>query len=202
MIIDTEKLRQVLQTRTKHIIPQEFENSPIVDSIQRASVAITLLPNADDQYGYSILFNQRSDQVPNHKGQVAFPGGGFKDEDLTLINTAIRETYEETGLIIKKADFLGEIDDFITISDFLVTPYVVLGPQKPRELKPDGWEIIEAFEVPISFLLDENNYEIKQREYLGRIFDIHYYYYNSKTIWGVTGEILNYFLKIIKDHTL
>ncbi|OLS26183.1 MAG: putative Nudix hydrolase NudL [Candidatus Heimdallarchaeota archaeon LC_3] len=199
MDIDTKRLNKVLKNRTKFINPREFEKSPLIDTIQRAGVLIVLLPTLEDKYGYSILFNQRSDHVPNHKGQIAFPGGGYKDEDLTLLNTAIRETFEESGLKIRIQDILGEMDDFLTISDFLVTPFIGLGPSKPRTLRPDGWEIIESFEVPLSVLMDEKNSEIKQKEYLGKVYDVHYYYYNDRIIWGVTGEILYHFLKILKE---
>ena len=69
----------------------------------------------------------------------------------------------------------------------------------PRTYRPDGWEIIEIFEVPLRHLLDPQNYEVKQREYKGNLFPLHFYYYQNRIIWGVTGEILTNFLELVKE---
>ena len=52
-------------------------------------------------------------------------------------------------------------------------------------------------EVPLNFLLDPNIFEIKQLEKFGVKWNVHYYYYNSHTIWGVTGFLLSNFLSLV-----
>lgn len=195
-----DALKNILETRKKHIRPSEYEGVSLPANIRRAGVLILLLPTISDNHkSYNLLFNQRSEQVPKHKGQIAFPGGGFIDDDITLKNTAIRETFEETNLTIDPSNILGELDDFVTISDYIVTPFVGIGPLPPRTYRPDGWEIIEIFEVPLRHLLDPQNYEVKQREYKGNLFPLHFYYYQNRIIWGVTGEILTNFLELVKE---
>ena len=193
-------LKDILERREKHVNPPEYEGVPLPANIRRAGVLILLLPvSKNTNEGYNVLFNQRSEQVPKHKGQIAFPGGGYMNDDLTLKNTALRETFEETSLTISPSNILGELDDFLTISDYMVTPFVGTGPLPPRTYHPDGWEITEIFEVPLTHLLDPKNYEVKQREYKGKSYPIHFYYYKNRIIWGVTGEILNSFLELVKE---
>ena len=73
---------------------------------------------------YDMMFNRRSHQVTKHKGEIAFPGGGHEEGDSDLLETALRETYEEMGIRSKDITVLGELDDFKTITDYKVSPYV------------------------------------------------------------------------------
>ena len=71
-----------------------------------------------------MLFNKRSEHVDKHKGEIAFPGGGWESGDATILDTALRETWEEMSIDPADVTVLGELDDIVTISDFVVTPYV------------------------------------------------------------------------------
>lgn len=90
-----------------------------------------------------------------HKGQVSFPGGAYKEEDGTLLNTALRECAEEIGLAPEAVEVLGELDDTLTVtSGFIISPFVAV----IQELQPrfDPIEIEEILEIPISALLDKD----------------------------------------------
>lgn len=192
---------------TKHVIWPESKEKTVNLTLKEAAVSIILVEN--NIGGYSIVFGQRSNDVPQHKGQIAFPGGGLHKNE-TLFEAAIRETQEETGLIIDvnntdSWNFLGEYPKkFITISDYLITPYIFIykpfrnGFTSEKAKKslyiPDGREMVDVFDVPLTHLLDPANVQLQRREWQGRIFDIHYYTYNDKTIWGVTGMLLYDFL--------
>lgn len=201
-------------TETPHTIFPEADGDAFEFShLRPAAVSIILVEKQRGQF--SIIFGQRSNEVPQHKGQIAFPGGGMRKNE-TPLETAIRETMEETGLkIIPNSDshwiYLGEYPKrFITISDFLITPFIFI--YRPNgdngntlesikaEYIPDGSEILEVFDVPLNHLLDDKNVRVERREWQGRIFPIHYYNFKNKTIWGVTGMLLFDFLSSLKPY--
>lgn len=203
---------------TKHsIFPESGDSFVELHHLRKAAVSIILVEKAPNSF--SIIFGQRSNDVPQHKGQIAFPGGGIKTNEAPL-ETAIRETQEETGLHINiKNDshwvLLGEYPKkFITVSDYLITPYVFIykpngngngngkisANKSTSSYVPDGYEILEVFDVPLDHLLNPTNVRVEKREWQGRTFDIHYYSYNDKTIWGVTGMVLYDFLSSLQPY--
>lgn len=206
-MIEVQNFKNWLQA-TQHTIYPEARNGAFeIQHLRKAAVSIILVEKTPGNF--YIVFGQRSNDVPQHKGQIAFPGGGMH-QDETPLQTAIRETQEETGLkIVLQKDphwtLLGEYPKkFITISDFLITPYIFIykpngngfASQKIESAMymPDGYEILEVFDVPLSHLLDSKNFRVEKREWQGRVFDIHYFTYKDKTIWGVTGMLLHDFL--------
>ncbi|MCH8853196.1 MAG: CoA pyrophosphatase, partial [Planctomycetes bacterium] len=87
------------------------------EGMERAAVLIALY----DKDGVShILFQVRSETVLHHKGQISFPGGAEDPGDVDLLMTALRESEEEIGLVREDVEVLGQLDDIVTISDFLV----------------------------------------------------------------------------------
>src|SRR4030043_2323378 len=95
-----DKLRQLLASRPKTRL-----------SGRGLTEAAVLVPIFCKDGEYHILFTQRSDQVPHHKGQISFPGGAHSEVDGSLLDTALRESWEEIGLEVKEAEVLGELDD-------------------------------------------------------------------------------------------
>ena len=206
-MIDFQNFKNWIDSTKHTIYPEARDGAFEYQHLRKAAVSIILVEKAPDEF--SIIFGQRSNDVPQHKGQIAFPGGGMHKDESPL-ETAIRETQEETGLkIILPKDphwmLIGEYPKkFITISDFLITPYIFVykpngnGFSSQRIEKasyiPDGYEILEVFDVPLSHLLDSKNFRIEKKEWQGRVFDIHYFTYKDKTIWGVTGMLLHDFL--------
>ena len=210
-MFDYQKYKQWLQDTKHTIFPEAADDVVEFHHLRKAAVSIILVEK--EPSNYSIVFGQRSNEVPQHKGQIAFPGGGMhKDEE--PLETAIRETLEETGLKINLHSdphwyLLGEYPkQFITVSDFLITPYIFIykpnGIEYPvRSLEesyyiPDGREITEVFDVPLTHLLNNNNVRVEKREWQGRVFNIHYYTYEDKVIWGVTGMLLYDFLSSLQ----
>ena len=212
-MIDFQNYRTWLESTKHTIYPEARGESFAISHLRHAAVSIILVEKQPGEF--SIIFGQRSQDVPQHKGQIAFPGGGIhKDEN--PLDAAIRETQEETGLkIVLQKDphwiLVGEYPkQFITISDFLIQPYVFIYKPNGNGLQfqksdatsymPDGYEILEVFDVPLSHLLDPHNFRVEKREWQGRTFDIHYYTYNDKTIWGVTGMLLFDFLSSLEPY--
>ena len=143
----------------------------------------------------SILI-QRSRYDGAHSGQISFPGGKFEPNDIDLINTAIRETYEEINLKIEPSDIIGSLTPItIPISEFLVYPFICFLKQRPK-FKADNHEVLEVIEYDISLLLEES--AISEREVMVRsqklmvpAFEI-----NNNIVWGATAMMLNEFREI------
>jgi 8-oxo-dGTP pyrophosphatase MutT (NUDIX family) len=160
---------------------------------RKAAVLIPLFYKNDTIH---ILFTKRTEKVEHHKGQISFPGGMKDKSDKNLRNTALRETWEEMGIAEENITLLGRIDNFLTNTNFMITPYVGYFPF-PYDYKINEDEISKVIEVPLAELLKSDCFEIKKWYRNGILWDVHYYYCNNETIWGVTGFLLSNFLSIV-----
>jgi 8-oxo-dGTP pyrophosphatase MutT (NUDIX family) len=143
-----------------------------------------------------LLFTKRTDKVEHHKGQISFPGGMEDKTDNNLMETALRETWEEMGIKSEDITILGRTDNFLTNTNFMVTPYVGHFPYPyPYNINED--EISSILEVPLSHLLNPEIFRIEKWKRNGVLWDVHFYDYNGENIWGVTGFLLSNFLSII-----
>ena len=143
-----------------------------------------------------ILFTKRTDKVEHHKGQMSFPGGMKDNSDKDLLDTALRETWEEMGIRAEDITILGRTDNFLTNTNFMVTPYVGYFPYPyPYNINDD--EISSILEVPLSHLLNPNIFRIEKWKRNGVLWDVHFYDYIGENIWGVTGFLLSNFLSIV-----
>ncbi len=142
-----------------------------------------------------ILLTLRTDTVASHKGQISFPGGTREDDDRDLLATALRETFEEVGIKPQDVEILGELDDLLAVTSFVVTPYVGVFPY-PYEFKISENEIAELIEVPLSFFISDNHCRTEKRIHRGREVTVYFYDYGKYTIWGVTARILKGFIDL------
>jgi 8-oxo-dGTP pyrophosphatase MutT (NUDIX family) len=162
-------------------------------SFARAAV---LVPLFNKEGNCHLLFTKRTDQVKYHKGEISFPGGMVDEDDLGLENTALREAFEEIGLKKSDVQIIGVLDDIVTVTDFIVTPFVGLFPY-PYPFETSPVEIAELIEVPLSFLLAKENFNEQEITRTGRRDIVYAYQYGEHTIWGATARILKQFLDII-----
>lgn len=114
-----------------------------------AAVAITLVLDDDGQPAIPIF--QRTATLRRHAGQMAIPGGRTHDGE-DAIAAAIRELDEELGLRVDRADVLGLLDDFDTVSGFTITPVVIWSGAAASSLTPSPDEVQQLFVVPVSML--------------------------------------------------
>ena len=133
----------------------------------------------------------------SHAGQVAFPGGRVDVTDKTPIHTALREAHEEVNIIPETVDVLGSLDPYLTSTGFAVTPVVSTIP--PQDFIPEPSEVEEIFEVPLSFLLNQDNHQKVHRKISGQ--DRAYYAIPYKThyIWGATAGMIVNFCEVLTD---
>jgi 8-oxo-dGTP pyrophosphatase MutT (NUDIX family) len=137
----------------------------------------------------TVLFTQRSHEVPSHPGQISFPGGKIEAGDLSALACALREAREEIGLTAEHVEPLGYLDSYRTGTGFQITPVVAL-VRPGFAMALAAGEVAEAFEVPLAFLMDEANHQKAVREWRGRQRSYYAMPYQGRYIWGATAGML------------
>jgi len=138
----------------------------------------------------SILLTKRSDNMPTHAGQISFPGGRVNPGDASLIETALRELQEETGIGREFVDIGGFLDPYETVnSGFMILP-VVGFVREGFTLNVSSREVAEVFEVPLAYLCDPNKRSRMSVERQGVTREFHTIPFAGHTIWGATAEII------------
>jgi len=151
--------------------------------------AAVLFPIVIRDEGATVLLTQRTAHLRDHPGQISFPGGRVEASDLSPTHTALRETEEEIGLDAEHIEILGFLPEYRTGTGFRVTPVVAL-VRPPFELNPDPFEVAEAFEVPLGFLLDPANHLQHSLHYRGALRHYFAMPYGDYFIWGATAAML------------
>jgi 8-oxo-dGTP pyrophosphatase MutT (NUDIX family) len=182
-----DELRKILNGRERKV----------VDHLPFPHAAV-LLPLFEKEGECCILFTKRTHLVKHHNGEISFPGGMFDKEDADLERTALREASEEIGLGERDAQILGALDDIVTVTEFIVTPFVGVVPY-PYPFKLSPVEIAELIEVPLATLLDPNCFGEKEIIQNERKRMVEAYQYNDHNIWGATARILKQFLDLISS---
>ena len=156
-----------------------------------------LLPLFEKGGDYHLVFTKRTETVNYHKGQFSFPGGRPHAGDKSLLDTALRETWEEIGLPPKDADVLGELDDIATYTTgFIISPFVAMIPF-PHRFAANPAEVDEIIEVPLPVLRDKKNFAEEMLEVGGRPIMQYFYHYRDHVIYGATARIVKHFLEIV-----
>lgn len=152
---------------------------------RQASVLIPVIDRGEP----SVLLTRRSDALPNHAGQIAFPGGKIDPEDVSPMAAALREAEEEVGLSRDFVEPLGYLDLYRSTTGFRILPLVArVRPGFALVLNPG--EVDETFEVPLAFLMHVDNHRQQTREWNGILRTVYTMPFGGRNIWGVTAGIL------------
>jgi 8-oxo-dGTP pyrophosphatase MutT (NUDIX family) len=173
--------------------PKTIDN---LDSRYIHSSVLIPIFSEDDQY--MVLFTKRTNRVEHHKGQISFPGGAVDKDDGSLEETALREAYEEIGLLKGDVDLLGRTDDMLTlVSDFIVHPFVGRIPY-PYPFKINSHEVDGIVFIPLYVFMDKTSGYIKDSvDVDGFTYHGTSYEYQGHVIWGATARIMENFIRIV-----
>ncbi len=151
--------------------------------------AAVLVPLVERASGLTVLLTQRAETLKDHAGQISFPGGRIEPDDVDAWAAALREAYEEIGLLPELVEFAGYLPDHFVITGFRVTPAV--GFVNPDyQLRIAAAEVHDVFEVPLDFIFDSANHKSRRRRLAGLDIDVHDIPYGERNIWGATAGML------------
>jgi 8-oxo-dGTP pyrophosphatase MutT (NUDIX family) len=159
--------------------------------------AAVLIPIQERQDGDYIVLTKRGDNMPTHKGQIAFPGGRVHAGDADLIATALRESHEEIGIVPEHVRVLGRLDEFTAGYGIVVTPVVGVIPAH-YDFRLDLAETSAVASVSTRALMAPGNY-IKDAHRSPGGHPSYHFYANGWDVWGVTARILVQFLELVYD---
>jgi len=156
-----------------------------VRPIRPAAVLVPIVDHPEP----TVLLTQRAQHLPDHAGQVSFPGGKIDKGDMDPSASALREAEEEIGLDRANIEPLGYLDLYMTTLGYRIVP-LIARVRPCFELKLNVAEVDGTFEVPLAFLMNQANVQLHSREWQG--MTRHYYAitFGERYIWGVTAGIL------------
>ncbi|WP_235720869.1 NUDIX hydrolase [Magnetospirillum molischianum] len=161
--------------------------------------AAVLVPLVDHPGEMTVLLTRRTQHLAHHPGQISFPGGRLDPEDEgDPVVCALRETAEEVGLDSDRIRVLGQLDQYVTGTGFLITPVVGL-VRPPFTVIPDPFEVADVFEVPLSFILDRANHQHHVRVVGGQSRSFWALSWGDFLIWGATAGILVNLSEVLAD---
>jgi 8-oxo-dGTP pyrophosphatase MutT (NUDIX family) len=186
----TECLRAV-ETDPSSYGYQEMEVSS--DTLLRC--AAVLLPLVFQDEAWHLLYTRRAERMLSHQGQVSFPGGACEEGEATPEQTALREAFEEVGILPDDVRILGRLNPMVTISSFRVTPVVGVVPW-PYVFRVQSTEVARVFTIPLLWLAESHNrWEFA---FPGRARNlIAYHPFDGELLWGATARITVDFLRML-----
>ena len=160
---------------------------------ERAGVAATklaaVLVPIVERSEPTVLLTQRTVDLASHAGQISFPGGRIEPNDESPVAAAMREAKEEVGLAPMLIEPIGYLDLYLTFSGFRILPTVArVKPDFSLTINPS--EVVDAFEVPLQFLMTPANHQRKSRDWKGITRDYYAMPFGDRYIWGITAGIL------------
>jgi 8-oxo-dGTP pyrophosphatase MutT (NUDIX family) len=180
-------------------LAQLTDHAPLDIDRQDGDWAAVLVPVLDREDPH-LLFTERSPDLAAHAGEMAFPGGGYENEDADLEATALREANEEVGLLADEAEVLARLDDVPGPYGHVVRPYVARVADRPYE--PDEYEVVEVVTLSVTALTDDANYSVEERTNAdGQTIGLPFFRVDGSVVWGLTGFIVLRFLSLVSDWT-
>ncbi|HVF12625.1 MAG TPA: CoA pyrophosphatase [Actinomycetota bacterium] len=170
----------------------EAGSGPDVPDATRAAVLVPLVEIEGD---WAVVFTKRALDLKHHRGEISFPGGRV-DEDEEGKQAAIRESFEELGIVADHVDILGKLPNVFTmVSGYLIEPWVGVIPRAEYVLSP--LEVGEVIEVPLEQLIEPDARRVQKFLRGGAIYENLAYDVGPHVIWGATARILTDLLGLL-----
>ena len=193
--ISKSNIRRAIAQLTKPTSDFDLNSSNYKRNGQTKEAGV-LLPIVRQFDGIYLVLTKRAAHLSNHPGQISFPGGKRENKDTNIDATALREAQEEIGLNAEVVEVLGRLPAHETVTGFQITP-IIGWIDRNWTAVADPNEVIEIFQVPLSYITNIKNFQIQDRIWNGRK---RYYYtvpYGPYYIWGATACILyNFAMKL------
>jgi len=162
--------------------------------------AAVLVPLLDHGDRITVLLTQRAADLRAHAGQISFPGGRIDPEDTSPEAAALREADEEIGLPPASVEVIGRLDTYEVRTGFEIIP--VVGFVEPGfDMVYEPAEVADAFEVPLSFILDPANHERQSRVFQGKRRFFYVLPFEDRYIWGATAGMLVNLFEVLTGQT-
>jgi 8-oxo-dGTP pyrophosphatase MutT (NUDIX family) len=162
-----------------------------------AAILILIYQNAIDK-DLMTVFIKRPKYNGHHSGQVSFPGGKYEESDISIEQTALRESQEEIGINVDSVNILGKLTNlYIPVSNFMVHPFVGYTKEIPKfviDKNEVDYMVYSSIDQLINLKIEFTKKEFNQTQY-----NIPYFNINGETVWGATAMILNEFIEILKS---
>ncbi len=176
------------------------------DFFTRSAVLFSIIPYKNRPY--ELILIHRSNLGTRHRGEMSFPGGKFEEyKDKTLRDTALRETGEEIGVNRESIKIIGCLDDFPTMTKYIITPFVAV-IDKNQQLIREEREVQRILKIPIDFFTSKTQFREQAVDLDGNKFPVFYFNYFDKdsgqkyTVWGATAHMIVTFIETIYGFTL
>ena len=172
-------------------------SSPIVPEIKSntnyglASVLVVIYGNSP-----KIIMTEKPKSMKLHAGEISFPGGKLDVNDSNLLETALRETREELGLVISKDQVIGQLDPVVTLnSGFLILPFLTMLNELPS-LVPNS-EVEKILHIPLNLLLDTIKKDSDPNH--NPTDEMCTFEYQGQIVWGASARILKQVKNTLKS---
>ncbi len=186
---DLGHIRAALDRRGRPSSDFDLNPETVLPEGRRLRPAGVLAAVTETPTGLQLILTKRSSALKHHPGQIAFPGGKQDEGDADVTAAALREAEEEIGLPRSHVEVIGHLPAHETVTGFVVTPVIGV-VARPFEVVPEPGEVDEVFTVPLSHVLNADNFVIEGRRWRGT--RRHYYAvpYGPYYIWGATARML------------
>ena len=172
--------------------PIGCDRPEIKNSLDDDRLAAVLVPLIWCDSDWQILMTKRAAHLSHHAGQISFPGGVLDASDKGLIDTALREAYEEISLTPTSVRVMGSLQPVRSPAGFVVQPFVgIIGGDSFFELQPNPAEVESIFTVPLAHIGQPDNFSFVPREANGRRNSYWVVSHSKYYIWGLSARILN-----------
>lgn len=176
------------------------------DFFTSSAVLFSIVPYKDKPY--DLILIHRTNIGTRHRGEMSFPGGKFEsDKDKSLIDTALRETEEEIGVSRERIKILGCLDDFPTMTKYIITPFVAIIDKNQKLIRQET-EVQRILKIPIDFFTSKTQFREQAIDVDGNKFPVFYFNYLDQengqkyTVWGATAYMIVTFIELLYGFTL